>query len=277
MILSWGELVWDEIAGSSRCSLGGVACAIATQLQELGATARLVSAIGDDAYGARALNELEQRSLDAQWIQSLPGALTARVRVELEASGPRYSGLARLDWSRVAFASVLERALVGADALVFALFFQGTTAPLDELERALAGIPRPRWVGCDLNLRHEVNYATIEKVLTLVDFVKLNEAELTRLADICQVRDVAEFLLQNHENIAFIVETLGPGGARLLRRHGGVKFEAPVSAPAAHSLGAGDALMAALVYALVRGAPAEAALEGAVRYASEHVERASRS
>lgn len=276
MIVSWGELVWDEIADTPRGSLGGVACAVAAQLQELGATARLVSAVGSDAYGQRALSELEGRGLDTQWVEVLPGAITARVRVELDAEGPRYSALARLDWSRVPFGETLERALRSADALVFALYIQGTTAPLDALERALAATRRPRWLGCDLNLRHAMSAETLHRTLTLTDFVKSNEAELARLAALHQVADVGAFLLQRYENLAFVVETLGARGARLVRRDGTATFSAPLTAPAANSLGAGDALMAALVYALVRGHSAETALEGAVRYASEHVARSSR-
>ncbi|HET9931968.1 MAG TPA: carbohydrate kinase family protein [Polyangiaceae bacterium] len=269
-IVCWGETVWDEIAGREP-SLGGVACSVATHLQLLGASPRLVSAVGADAHGEGAFRELEQRAVDTRWLLVVADGQTARVRVELDSSGPRYSALARLDWSLVHFDAALAQAVVAADALVFALFMQGTTVPLAALDRALASHHRPRLVGCDLNLRHTTSRETIEKALTLVDFVKLNDVELRRLIDLYRTPDAASLLLQRKSNLAFVVETRGSQGARLIQRGRTTEVPAPLSAPPRHSVGAGDALMAAFVYALVSGDPPERALEEAVRYASQHV------
>lgn len=277
MLVSFGETVWDEIANanSERRTLGGVACAVAWQARRLGATARLVSAVGADADGDQALAELERRGLETRWVEVISGVTTARVLVRREPSGPRYTALARLDWSRASFSDRLTSALDGADAFTFALFLQGTSAPLDVLARALADDRRPRWVGCDLNLRHVPDPETLSRAVALSDFVKLNEAELARVAHVYGTPSPAAFLLHRHENLAFVVETRGSLGARLILREGALDFEAPLHAPAAHSLGAGDALMAALLYALVCGEPPELALQAAVCCASAYAASAS--
>lgn len=278
MVVSFGETVWDEIAdaSASQRSLGGVACSVASHVRLLGGVARLVSAVGADTAGDEALVELERRGLATHWVHVIPEANTARVLVQRESSGPRYAALARLDWSGVDFSDTLESAIRGADALLFALFLQGTRAPLHTLERALAGErKRPGWVGCDLNLRHATDCETISRAVELVDFVKANEAELGRVGEVCGTTAPAAMLLSEHEQLAFVVETRGASGARLISRDGVVEFEAPWVACAAHSLGAGDSFMAALLYALVREEGPESALRAAVRYASAYVARAS--
>src|SRR6187431_461889 len=106
LIVSWGELVWDELERPEGvlCTLGGGACASAAHARALGAFPRLVSAVGDDVEGARALSALRAHGLALDWIQTRENARTARVRVSLGSDGPRYSPLERLDWKSIEFA-----------------------------------------------------------------------------------------------------------------------------------------------------------------------------
>lgn len=272
MLVSFGELVWDALRFGAQAIevLGGGACASAIHAQSLGARARLVSAVGDDEAGRLALDELGRHELSSDWIQVRSGSKTARVEVQLEPEGPRYTPLQRFDWASVHFGPALASALDSADALMFALFLQGTEAPLAQLGSALANGERPRWVGCDLNLRRATSLETLAALRAVVDFVKCNELEHERARSVLGGASVAEFFLQQ-PSVRFVIETLGAKGARLTSRDGTREIASPKCAPAKQSLGAGDALMAALTAALCEGEEPYTALTRAVRYASEHV------
>ncbi|MFZ5892223.1 MAG: PfkB family carbohydrate kinase [Myxococcota bacterium] len=101
-LVSFGELVWDVIEGlnGSVRTLGGSACASAVHAKNLGAQARLVSAVGGDEPGRAALDELSRRGVNPEWILTHSVAKTACVRVSLEPEGLRYSALSRFPWGR---------------------------------------------------------------------------------------------------------------------------------------------------------------------------------
>ncbi|MFZ5892222.1 MAG: carbohydrate kinase family protein [Myxococcota bacterium] len=153
---------------------------------------------------------------------------------------------------------------------MFGLFLQGSQAPLTQIASALHASGRPKLVGCDLNLRQAVTLETLDAAIRIANFVKLNEAELARVASLSGPVAPAEFLL-SRGSLAFVVETRGAAGARFVARDGSCEVAAPVIAEPSDSIGAGDALMAALMCALLRGEPPQQALRLAVAYASAHL------
>jgi sugar/nucleoside kinase (ribokinase family) len=269
LVVSFGEIVWDEVELSpeANLTLGGSAYASALHASALGANARLVSAVGSDEFGERARGEIRKQGLTTEWVQVRSGSKTARVHVTVSEDGPRYAPIARFDWESVDFQATLNEALRGADALMFAVFLQGTPAPLAVLRGAFEQCARPPHVGCDLNLRHSLEKKTLEELRTLVDFVKLNQLELERARIIIGESDVAGFFFEQSQ-VRFVVESRGAEGASVRFRDGGLEVPAPAGGAPERSVGAGDALMASLTVALCRGEEPSRALADAVRYAS---------
>ena len=56
LFISWGELLWDLFPDGPR--LGGAAANLAYHLARLGRPAQLVSRVGNDELGRRAVSEL---------------------------------------------------------------------------------------------------------------------------------------------------------------------------------------------------------------------------
>ncbi|MGC4092408.1 MAG: PfkB family carbohydrate kinase [Polyangiaceae bacterium] len=268
--MSLGELVWDERElPQPQRTLAGQAYNCAKHAQRLGADARLVSAIGDDELGQQALAELARAGFAADGITAVPVSPTASVRVEQGSAGPQYVPLTRLDWARFEFELQLAGALAGAEALLFGAFLQGTLLPQPRLERALSGSARPRFVACDLNLRRAIAAEPLRELVRLCSFIKLNDVELGRVAESAGAEPI-RFLLES-PGLAFVVETRGKVGAVLHTREQSVDVPArPLER--VDSVGAGDALFAALSCSLLRGDPPHAALVRAVAYATSALE-----
>ena len=84
-IVCIGEILWDVIGPSEY--LGGAPLNFAAHLRKLGHEAFLVSAVGDDDRGRRALDGLQKCDLSADFVQVIPGKPTGTAEVELDAEG----------------------------------------------------------------------------------------------------------------------------------------------------------------------------------------------
>src|SRR3954471_11255938 len=62
------EVLWDRFSASAR--LGGAPLNFAVQLQRLGHTPRLVSAVGADAAGNESIQMIRDLGLETNWLQS---------------------------------------------------------------------------------------------------------------------------------------------------------------------------------------------------------------
>jgi fructokinase len=80
-----GEVLWDRFPDAAR--LGGAPLNFAAQLQRLGHTARLVSAVGADAAGDDAMRMIRGLGLDITWVQSTPRFGTGSATVGVRPSG----------------------------------------------------------------------------------------------------------------------------------------------------------------------------------------------
>src|SRR5213075_3035654 len=86
--LIWGEVLWDRFPDGDR--LGGAPSNVAWHLGQAGGWARLVSRVGDDADGHRAIDALAQ-VCDADLVQLDRERATGEVLVALEGGEPRYT------------------------------------------------------------------------------------------------------------------------------------------------------------------------------------------
>ena len=84
-IVSIGEILWDVIGPSEY--LGGAPLNFAAHAHKLGHEVFLVSAVGDDERGRRALDGLEKCGDFHEFVQVIPGKRTGTAEVELDADG----------------------------------------------------------------------------------------------------------------------------------------------------------------------------------------------
>jgi sugar/nucleoside kinase (ribokinase family) len=84
-IVSIGEILWDVIGPSEY--LGGAPLNFAAHAAKLGYEVFLVSAVGDDDRGRRALEGLQTCGVSADFVQITPGKPTGTAEVELDPDG----------------------------------------------------------------------------------------------------------------------------------------------------------------------------------------------
>src|SRR5208282_698741 len=88
-VVSLGEILWDLIDG--RELLGGATFNFSVQLSRLGHDVSLVSAVGDDDRGRRALEIASQLGISTNFIRTVMDAPTGTVSVTVDERGqPSY-------------------------------------------------------------------------------------------------------------------------------------------------------------------------------------------
>lgn len=265
--VAWGELLWDLFPDRSR--LGGASANAAYHATCLGARATLVSRIGNDGLGARALDELGRVGVDTQAIQLDARAPTGTVEVTLIAGEPHYEIASGVAWDQLSWTEALTPTFAEADVVSFGTLAQRGPRGFDALKQALSRVQQDAIRFCDLNLREPfVSYELVAQALSLATVVKLNEAELARLEQLFGQSDLISWLL-NERGIELVALTRGARGAVLVTAH--ERYEHPgvaLSSSNGDAVGAGDAFGAALTLNLAQGLTLPECLAHANRYAA---------
>jgi fructokinase len=265
VLVAWGELCWDLFPDGPR--LGGAAANVAVHAATLGARSLLVSRVGDDELGQRALRQLAARGVETRFVQIDPEQPTGTVQVDVSDGEPRYTIGAQAAWDAIALEPALALELAHTDAFVHGTLAQRTPLGGAELARALDAVgPLCRKI-VDLNVRPpHVGEEAIRRAVSRADVVKLNEHEARLVAEIGEGRDPIAFLLEAGARLVAL--TRGRAGAELHsasdhRVHPGFAN----TERGGDSVGAGDAFSAALAVELCRGTPLDDVLVRANRYA----------
>ncbi|HCL89788.1 MAG TPA: carbohydrate kinase, partial [Candidatus Atribacteria bacterium] len=99
--LLFGEILWDIIDGKSY--IGGAPFNLAAHLTKMGLKSTLISSVGKDALGRKALKEVEKRSIDSTYIRIHPHLPTGIVEVSLDERGhPTYLIKENVAWDNIA-------------------------------------------------------------------------------------------------------------------------------------------------------------------------------
>jgi fructokinase len=273
----FGEVLFDHFPDGSR-RLGGAPLNVAAHLAALGAEPVLVSRVGDDAEGREVRREIAARGLDPAGLQVDAELPTGAVRVDLAGDEPRFTILEDRAWDRIDPAAA-ARAVAGAGE-GGCLVYHGTLAARGERTREALGAVRdaaraPRFV--DVNLRPP--WTPRERALELArgaTWLKVNRGELGvlrggEIASGTALTAAARLAVRELELGALVV-TDGERGAHLWLANGDEAHAASPALPPgrfADSVGAGDAMSAALVFGALAGWPPELALERGAALAAE--------
>lgn len=260
-ILCFGEIVWDSLP--EGIFLGGAPLNVAFHLNRMGNAALPVSRVGRDYLGEETRRRLESFDVTTSLIQTDPELRTGTVQVVLDSGGDaRYEIVEPAAWDRIGWTPGLAAAS-GARALVYGSLATRSPGNAEVLEKLIHAIP---FRLCDVNLRPPYDDPdNARSWASRADVVKLNEEELERLAPANsgglhgQARALADQL-----GAETLVVTRGGAGALVLR--GGEFLDSPApEVEVRDTVGAGDAFTAAFLDALLRGLPAETALQRALR------------
>lgn len=251
-IISFGELLWDVI--NDQEFLGGAPVNFSAASLRLGAKVDLVSAVGDDQRGARALTAVQTLGLSVSFIATISGHPTGIARVVSGESGHaayRFNHPAAYDFLRVDSQLTHPPA---PDWLYFGTLTQTSTPNEAALDQVIAASPSARRF-YDMNLRDgHWNLALVERLSAHASVLKLNEHEaetLFRLTHPSQTHSLHAFCAawSHAYDINIICITLGAQGCAIWR-DGALREFPGFPVQVADTIGSGDAFSAAFLHGL---------------------------
>jgi fructokinase len=257
-----GELLWDLLPSGPR--LGGAPFNVTAHLQRLGFDAAFVTAVGHDALGYRARDEVARLGVETMLLQvnDLP---TGVVDVRLDGDGNAdYLIVSPAAYEAIEpLADAAIEAIGRVDVLVFGTLaqrFPGTSAATRQLADAQPAAERIY----DVNLRAGCwTIGLVSALLRLATVVKLNDTEAAILARELRLPDESPESFARATADRFDVRgvcvTRGAGGAAMLL-DGRYAEIAGVAVEVADTVGAGDAFTAGLAAGLVDSWPLDRVL-----------------
>ena len=118
-----GEVLWDIFPDTKK--LGGAPANFAAHTQQLGANSFLLSAVGKDPLGQKAIAHLQNFQVDTSGIQVNEDFATGRVTVSLDPMGnPSYDIQENVAWDHIKFDTNQKKIAQGLDALCFGTLAQ---------------------------------------------------------------------------------------------------------------------------------------------------------
>jgi fructokinase len=265
--------------------LGGAPANYSVMAGRLGDHAAVLSRIGNDDLGRRALEVLRPFPVDCSLLQVDAEHTTGRVTVELEEGQPTYTIHEPVAWDFLELTEAWKADAAQADAVCF-----GSLAQRDPVSRetihALVKATGPKCQRIfDVNLRAPYYRAdTIRDSLKLATVMKMNDGEVPLVLSLLDLAEPhvdsaqsllagAERILEEFSNLSLIAITCGGDGSLLVGlsewdKHPGI----PVRV--ADTIGAGDAFTAAITHYLLRGDSLKVLNEAGNRWGSFVASRA---
>ncbi len=277
LVLGIGELLWDLLPEGPR--LGGAPANFSVMAGRLGNHVAIVSRIGRDDLGRKAVEILESMPVDTEQLQVDTGHETGRVTVALRDGQPEYTIHEPAAWDFMELSDEWVRLAERADAICFGSLAQRGL----ESRQTIQTLAAQTQAGCvrvfDVNLRAPFySSEVVQESLELATVLKMNDAEVPRVLGLLglqaedpespgALRAGAEKVLAEFPTLEMVAVTRGGAGSLLVKRtewheHPGIAVKL------ADTIGAGDAFTAAMTTYMLRGADLATLNEAGNRWGS---------
>lgn len=247
-VAAFGELLWDVVEGQNL--IGGAPFNFAAHAVQCGIGAAIVSALGKDNLGERALKEVKRLNVESQFLQ-FADKPTGTVNVTLKKGQPSYQII-----EKVAYDFIDSLALDIGALKTYDHFYFGSLSQRNVVSRAsLKHIIDQCQFGTiflDVNLRQ--NYYSVETLdfsLRRCTILKLNEDEVKILSKLLffkllKPKAFSTTILEYFPNIQSIIVTLGGKGCLVYNQSEFVRIHSqPIQVE--DTIGAGDSFSAAFL------------------------------
>jgi fructokinase len=269
-IIGIGEVLWDVFPDGPR--FGGAPANFACHAASLGAEVSMISCVGSDDLGKRAIEFLQQRGVDTLNVAKSGELPTGTVQVTLDAKdSPSYTIAAPAAWDAITWSDRLEQLAAAADAVCFGTLAQRSKVSRESIQHFLRATPQDALRVFDVNLRQTFySPETIRQSLDLANVLKLNDEELPIVSEACGIagsRDDKLGALCEKHALRLVAMTRGAKGARVVSPTS--VSECPgFPTNVRDTVGAGDSYTAALVVGMLRGEGLDEVNEHACRVAA---------
>jgi fructokinase len=248
-----GEVLWDLLPSGSQ--LGGAPANFAYHTHALGASARVITRVGDDDFGRAIRQRFEEQGIADGTVQTDSMVPTGTVTVSLAGNGiPNYVIHEDVAWDEIQITPMALNAVEEADAICFGSLAQRREPSRATIQKLVAAASPNALRVFDINLRQKYfSGEIIEQSLRLANVLKLNDSELPILAKIFSltgsIREQISQLAMKFD-LQLIALTRGPAGS-LLFQDGRWSDCPSVPIEVVDTVGAGDAFAAILVLGLL--------------------------
>ncbi len=254
--------------GPGSAAPANVACHAA----QLGADARMASAVGRDDLGTKALESLREKGVNTDCV--IPTDYpTGTVQVELDALGKAsYEFAEGTAWDHLEWLPPLVMLAAQTEAVCFGTLGQRSELSRQTIRRFVESTPETALRVFDINLRPPFyTEVIIWDSLRIANALKLNDDELPILAKLCELSADDEVgrlrQLARKFDLHLVALTRGNRGA-VLCRGGEVSEFAGQPVKVVDTVGAGDAFTAALILGLLKNEKLQTINEQACKIAA---------
>ena len=273
---AFGEILWDCLPSGRHA--GGAPFNVACHLVQLGVSASLISAVGQDALGDEILDVARDKGVNVELInRTRIGLDTGTVIAVVDAMGnATYKLVQPVAWDEITVSTEAAEAVAKSSAFIFGSLASRSPYNRGQLERLL--VLKGPLKFFDVNMRPP--FADPEWIVELAgraDIIKLNHDEVGQIASWVQTGKAtlnpppnadavakACSVISAATHVPRICVTMGASGAALWDRGTLVSATAP-KITVKDTVGAGDAFMAGLMVGLTREADTKTVLETACR------------
>ena len=255
-ILAVGEVLWDLLPDGRR--LGGAPFNFAYRADSLGDRGLMVSRLGRDNLGDKALAAVGRLGMDTRLLQRDDAHPTGTVQVHFNKKGiPDYFIVPDVAYDHIAFTAALREAVTQADCLCFGTLVQRSTTTRKTLQVLLEEAADCLKI-LDINLRKDCySRATVEYSLRHADLLKLNDDEVRTLGDLLDMSNgdplgFCDAIMERYP-VQHCLVTFGEHGALIRSRTGAGIYEPGCRVDVVDTLGSGDAFTAGFAHRYLRG------------------------
>jgi fructokinase len=263
LILGIGELLWDLLPEGPR--LGGAPANFTVMAGRLGSHSAILSRIGRDDLGRKAVEILDPLPADTEFLQVDPAHETGRVTVAFKDGQPEYTIHQPAAWDFLELSDEWVQLAERADAICFGSLAQRSVESRQTIQTLAAQTQANCIRVFDVNLRAPFySSEVVQESLELATVMKMNDAEVPLvLASLGlqaidggnpgALRSSAEKLLEEFPTLNMVAVTRGGNGSLLVNRDGWHDHPG-IAVNVADTIGAGDAFTAAMTHYMLRGA-----------------------
>lgn len=281
LVLGIGELLWDifpatphsgcepKESSSTLAHMGGAPANFAVMAGRLGNHAAILSRIGRDPLGRKAVEQLKGLPADETFLQVDPVHETGRVMVEFHSGQPHYTIRQPAAWDFLELTDEWVKLAERAQAICFGTLAQRSPESRHTIQTLAAESSSSCIRVFDVNLRAPFySSETVQESLEVATVLKMNDAELPLVLKLLGLSDDpvgdeagtedglrlgAQRLLAEFPALMLVAVTRGAHGSLLVNRQGwhshpGIPVEVK------DTIGAGDAFTAAMTHYLLQGA-----------------------